>query len=119
MHNEYAIVIPNLELVVRVAFGRDNPNTTVQFIDIGHFALPKCMLKNRHRDAGFLGKLPHQVGQRSVNGAFYDKALVHYRIFARELLLCSPEELDRESLSQTDSLQPTPQRHSLRGVGTT
>jgi len=37
-------VIPNLELVAPVAFGRDNPNTTIQFQDIGHFALPKRML---------------------------------------------------------------------------
>jgi len=45
MHKECAIVIPNLELVAPVAFGRDNPNTTVQLLDIGHFALPKRMLK--------------------------------------------------------------------------
>ena len=45
MHKECAIVIPNLELVAPVAFGRDNPNTTVQFLDIGHLALPKRMLK--------------------------------------------------------------------------
>lgn len=32
--------------------------------------------------------------------------------------LSSPEELDRESLSQTDSLLPSPERRALRGVGT-
>ena len=32
-------MIPNLELVAPVAFGRGNPNTTVQFLDTGHFAL--------------------------------------------------------------------------------
>jgi len=31
--------------------------------------------------------------------------------------LPSPPELDRESLSETDSLQPAPERHALRGVG--
>src|SRR5216684_3322360 len=30
-----------------------------------------------------------------------------------------PEELDRESLSQTDSLQSTPERRALRGLGAT
>ena len=45
MHKECAIVIPNLELVAPVAFGRDNQNTTVQFLDIVHLALPKRMLK--------------------------------------------------------------------------
>ncbi len=38
-------MIPNLKLVAPVTFGRDNPNTTIQFQDIGHFALPKRMLK--------------------------------------------------------------------------
>ena len=38
-------MIPNLELVALAAFGRDNRNTTVQFLDIGHFAFPKRMLK--------------------------------------------------------------------------
>lgn len=38
-------MIPNLKLVAPVAFGRDNPNTTIQFQDIGHFTLPKRMLK--------------------------------------------------------------------------
>jgi len=48
-------VIPNLELVAPVAFGRDNPNTTVQFLDIGHFALPKRMLKESPSRCGMLG----------------------------------------------------------------
>jgi hypothetical protein len=33
--------------------------------------------------------------------------------------LCSSAELGRESLSQTHSLQPTPERRALRGLGTT
>jgi pimeloyl-ACP methyl ester carboxylesterase len=33
--------------------------------------------------------------------------------------LSGPAELDRKSLSQTDSLQPTPERWALRGLGTT
>ena len=45
-------MIPNLELVAPVAFGRDNPNTTVQFLDIGHFALPKRMLKKSRSRCG-------------------------------------------------------------------
>jgi hypothetical protein len=55
MHKEYAIVIPNPQLIAPVAFGRDNPNTTVQFIDIGPFAIPKHLLKkspSRHRTLG-------------------------------------------------------------------
>ena len=48
-------MIPNLELVARVAFGRDNPNTTVQFIDTGHFALETHVEESPSRCGDFLG----------------------------------------------------------------
>jgi hypothetical protein len=61
MHKEYAIEIPNLELIAPVAFGRDNPNTTVQFLDTGHFALETHLEEIALAMRDFLGKLPHQV----------------------------------------------------------
>jgi hypothetical protein len=61
MHKGCAIVIPNLELVAPVAFGRDNPNTTIQFQDIGHFALPKRMLKES----------PSRCGQRTLGDKLF------------------------------------------------
>ena len=54
-------MIPNLELVAPVAFGRDNPNTTVQFPDIGHFAPETHVEEIAIAMRDFLGKLPHQV----------------------------------------------------------
>lgn len=52
---------PNLELVAPVAFGRDNPNTTVQFLDTGHFALETHLEEIALAMRDFLGRLPHQV----------------------------------------------------------
>ena len=71
MRKECAIVIPNLELVAPVAFGRDNPNTTVQFLDIGHLALPKRMLKKSPSRCGISGsqlwrRHHHRSGNESI-----------------------------------------------------
>ena len=61
LHEEYVIVIPNLELVGRAGFGRDNPNTTVQFLDVGHFAFRNQVEEIAIAMRDFLGKLPrHQ-----------------------------------------------------------
>ena len=63
-------MIPNLELVAPVAFGRDNPNTTVQFLDIGHLALPKRMLKKSLSRCGISGsQLWRRRHHRSGNGS--------------------------------------------------
>jgi len=61
VHKECAIVIPNLELVAPVAFGRDNPNTTVQFLDTGHFALETHVEEIALSMRDFLQRLPHHT----------------------------------------------------------
>jgi hypothetical protein len=83
-------------------------------------------MKLSHAVSFVCGAAAAMIAFTTIGGHVYELRMYHVNAGKIDALKARfrdyvdrPEELDRESLSQTDSLQSTPERRALRGLGAT